>query len=399
MKRRRQHKNGGNKEKNKDIISDLPECILLHILSFLNTKYAVQTCTLSKRWKDLWKRVPNLTLNSSSFRLSWCRANLKVFNKFVTRILSKRDASTALHTLDFRRKGFMEPYRLKRIVQYAVSHHVQRLRINVECDIRHFPSCFFSCRTLTSLDFYVCRRIYCQLTLFPNSLNLPALTSLTLHSFTFSIGDNGRVEPFSTFKLLNSLILYDCEVPDTQKLCISSATLTNLTIQSYHILGNYREIELSTPSLCTFVYTGYPFPKLTGNHLCSVKHVNIDADTNLKYSVPTSVLLNWFTELTHIRSLIVSSTTLQVLSLVPDLFKLNFRSLCNLKSLEVKMKPLSHYSSKVLIDAKLAQLPTRSQEEVSKIIKAFKFGSSSIPDGIVAFLLQNSPSAEVRIIN
>jgi len=39
--------------------------------------------------------------------------------------------------------------------------------------------------------------------------------------------------------------------------------------------------------------------------------------------------------------------------------------------------------SKTLIDAKLA----------------FKEGSSSIPDGIVQFLIQNSPSAEVHIIN
>ncbi|PNY01114.1 F-box/LRR-repeat protein [Trifolium pratense] len=396
MKRQRQHKNGGNEEKNKDIISDLPECILLHILSFLDTKYAVQTCTLSKRWKDLWKHVPTLTLISSSFALSWCRKNLKGFSKFVSWILSKRDASTALHTLDFDRTGLVEPHLLKRIVKYAVSHHVQRLRIVIKCDIQHLPSCFFSCRTLTSLDLYVAHRIDGQRTLFPNSLNLPALTNLSIHAFAFCINNNGRVEPFSTFNRLNSLIIDNCKVLDAQNLSISSSTLANLTIQSKYEL--YREIELSTPSLCTFVYTGISFPKLSGNHLRPVKHLNIDADTDLKNAEP-SVLLSWLIELTNIRSLIVSSTILQVLSLVPDLLKLKFPSLCNLKSLKVEMKPLSYYSSKALIDAKLAQLPTISREEVSKIIEEFKFRSSSIPDGIVAFLLQNSPSAEVHIID
>jgi hypothetical protein len=60
-----------------------------------------------------------------------------------------------------------------------------------------------------------------------------------------------------------------------------------------------------------------------------------------------------------------------------------------MKSLEVKMKPLSHYSFEVRIDAKLAQLPTRSQEEVSKIIEAFKFVSLIILVVTVNFWLQN----------
>ncbi|KAK2395522.1 hypothetical protein QL285_057253 [Trifolium repens] len=167
---------------------------------------------------------------------------------------------------------------------------------------------------------------------------------------------------------------------------------------------NYPEIELSTPSLCTFAFTGLPFPKLSGNHHCSVKHVNIDADSYMNYAkvefngILPSVLLSWLIELTHIRSLIVSSTILQVLSFVPDLLKLKLPSLCNLKSLKVKMRHVSHGLSKALIDAKLAQLPTRSHEEVAKLQEAFKVGSSSIPDGIVDFLLQNSPSAEVHII-
>jgi hypothetical protein len=223
--------------------------------------------------------------------------------------------------LNFDRAGLVESQLLKRIVKYAVSHHVQRLRINVTCDIQHLPSCFFSCHTLTSLDLYVAHRKRGQLTLFPNSLNLPALTSLSLHQFAFGVSDNGRVEPFSTFNRLNSLIIDRCKVLDAQILCISSATLTNLTLQSNNYsLESYREIELSIPSLCTFVYTGFPFPKLSGNYLCSVKHLNIDADAcpknidadgNLKIAEP-SVLLSWLVELTHIRSLTVPSTTFQV---------------------------------------------------------------------------------------
>jgi hypothetical protein len=38
---------------NEDRLSDLPESVILHIMSFLNTEYAVRTCILSTKWKDL----------------------------------------------------------------------------------------------------------------------------------------------------------------------------------------------------------------------------------------------------------------------------------------------------------------------------------------------------------
>jgi len=60
------------------------------------------------------------------------------------------------------------------------------------------------------------------------------------------------------------------------------------------------------------------------------------------------------------------------------------------------MIQLSYPFSNALIDAKLAQHPAMSQKEVAKLQEAFKEGSSSIPEGIIDFLLQNSTSAEVH---
>ncbi|CAL1352502.1 unnamed protein product [Linum trigynum] len=47
-----------------DRLSSLPDEIISHILSFLQTKYAVGTAVLSRRWKDLWVRVSSLDLDN-----------------------------------------------------------------------------------------------------------------------------------------------------------------------------------------------------------------------------------------------------------------------------------------------------------------------------------------------
>ncbi|KAK2441099.1 hypothetical protein QL285_012435 [Trifolium repens] len=226
-----------------------------------------------------------------------------------------------------------------------------------------FPTCLFSCHTLTSLD------LLCYLPCtFPNSLDLPALTSLSLDTFNFSVGDDGRVEPFSTLNGLNSLIIRRCKIPnrDQHNLCISSATLVNLTIETYPF--HYHKVELSTPSLCTFefVCTG-GVPALCGstNNLSFLKHVNINVFSLANCTTVSRALLSWLVELVNIKSLIITSCTLKVLSWIPELLKVEFRSLCNLKLLKLKPR---------------GGLPV------------------SIPNGALYFLIQNSPSAKVEII-
>src|SRR4051812_2532604 len=90
-----------------DRLSDLPDCVILHILSLLITEHAVRTCVLSTRWKHLWKRIPTLILHSSRF------STVKKFASFVSNILTLRDTSTALHALDLVR-GSIEPQLLKK---------------------------------------------------------------------------------------------------------------------------------------------------------------------------------------------------------------------------------------------------------------------------------------------
>ncbi|XP_056855839.1 F-box/FBD/LRR-repeat protein At1g13780-like, partial [Raphanus sativus] len=51
----------------RDRISELPECLITKILSYLPTKHSVKTSVLSTRWKNLWLTVPSLLLNCHDF--------------------------------------------------------------------------------------------------------------------------------------------------------------------------------------------------------------------------------------------------------------------------------------------------------------------------------------------
>ncbi|PNX85191.1 F-box/LRR-repeat protein, partial [Trifolium pratense] len=324
-----------------DRLSDLPDSVILHILSFLKTEEALQTYVLSKRWKNIPRHLPTLIFKPSHFNYGHS------FGKFVSQILSLRDHSTPLDTLDWMEfdQDFVEPDILKSILEYAVSHNIQLLRFSITCEIKQFPSCFFSSKTLTSLDLNVHTSIaFSGRASFPNSLNLPALTTLALRSFYFCAGDDGCAEPFSAFNKLDTLLIEDCQLLDAQILCISSTTLINLTVNyeiGYNYLDSYK-CKLSTPSLCNLNYTGVLIHNLCRSDLCSLKDVCIDVFNPYcsPYKEYYPFVLNLLLELANIKSLTVSSTTLQVLFFVPDLFKVKLASLYNLESLQVKVKLL-----------------------------------------------------------
>ncbi|CAK8567995.1 unnamed protein product [Lathyrus sativus] len=376
-----------------DMLSDLPDCVILHILSFLNTKDAVRTCILSVRWKDLWKRLPALILYSSHF------GTIKIFAKFVSKVLSLRDSSVALQSFDFYDNCCLDPRLIKRVVNYAILHNVHRLSLSVHCNIEQIPPSIFSCQTLTYLKLSLYPRSgHENKTLFPKSLDLPSLTSLCLGNFVFCADDDGRVEPFSSFDRLNSLVLQSFTVRGGLTLCISSATLVDLTLINHSY--DYFEIELCTPSVCTFAFIGRPHQKVFGSGLSYVKHVDIDSEVLCFNIQPPLLLLSWLLLLDNTKSLTVTASTLQVLSLNSNLLKTEFLSLGNLKLLKVKIKPLIYGFRQRLIEAKLEKIKPR--KEAAKLRKSIKAGLepfAPIPDGIVDFLTQNSPSAEVEIID
>ncbi|TVU24849.1 hypothetical protein EJB05_27309, partial [Eragrostis curvula] len=77
-----------------DRISDLPDDLLLHVMFFLTLQEAVQTCLLSRRWKNVWASLMWLHFDATKF------SSMKAFKKFVDNLLQYRNSLPAPVPLD-----------------------------------------------------------------------------------------------------------------------------------------------------------------------------------------------------------------------------------------------------------------------------------------------------------
>ncbi|MED6216748.1 hypothetical protein PIB30_010781 [Stylosanthes scabra] len=374
-------------EEGEDRLSDLPDGILIHMMTFLSTKDVVCTAILSRRWKDLCKYVrTSLVLRTSDFKFQ----RMKRFSEAVSNFLLLRDGSVPLLNVDLHHASTMRPDILKSVSEYAVMHNVERLRLRANTFLHLSPSVFTS-QTLTSL--HLSSRGH---DLLPKTLRLGALTSLHLNNFAFCAAYNDPADHFSSCVKLKTLVIENCVIKNSRILCISNATLVSLTIHSKdHAFG--EEIVLSTPSLRSFSFFGVVTRQLSAtSNLSSLKQVTIDFDTcvervgNPKEEMimmvclqSAFIIIEWLKVFANIRSLTICSRTLKVLSLIPELLNTGSPRLDNLRLLIVKLR-----SSLALLHK---QLRATNSEKAN-------FRTTLVHAGVVNYLIQNSPFAEVNII-
>lgn len=136
-----------------DRISDLPDSILTHILSFLSTKEAAGTSILSSRWRYLFLLVPNLHFDLVNDlrrkNLESHTLHIKSFISFVEKLLSLHETSLDRYHLKCRDKvDFCHVYSW---ISTAVRRGVKHLDISISPDKFTSPGIMFTCRSLTTL--------------------------------------------------------------------------------------------------------------------------------------------------------------------------------------------------------------------------------------------------------
>ncbi|KAI3886710.1 hypothetical protein MKX03_011132 [Papaver bracteatum] len=110
-----------------DRISELPDFLIQHILSFIPTKFVVPTTLLSKRWKNLWIHVPTLDFCDSNEFVSYDEDKTERFMDFVDRLLILLNMSP-IHKFHFIYDGencHFDPVREKEWIATAVKCKVK----------------------------------------------------------------------------------------------------------------------------------------------------------------------------------------------------------------------------------------------------------------------------------
>ncbi|GMP73208.1 hypothetical protein CsSME_00031030 [Camellia sinensis var. sinensis] len=163
------------KDGEEDRISKLSNTLLIHVLSFLETRYSVRTSILSTRWKNLWACVPNLTFHLHS-------PPSYGFSNFIDRVLLLHDLPQ-IHTFTFTCNSIFDikPNRLNSWISFAIKRRVHHLYIDFIHGLffrpLNFPLSLFTCESLVDLTLGFNTCIVSNL---PDSICFPNLKSLKI---------------------------------------------------------------------------------------------------------------------------------------------------------------------------------------------------------------------------
>ncbi|XP_061339384.1 F-box protein At4g09920-like [Gastrolobium bilobum] len=223
-----------------DRISDLPDAVLCHILSFLPTKICVTTSILSRRWRNIWKDIQVLDF---PYDYSEDSEHLAVFmNRFLA---LRKGYDIRVFRLSCFYANSTDSKSMAKWVQAAIGPNLEELLLRLNLDLGFVvPNTLFTCSSLVSLTLDYGIRIEKPPAVFLPSLKMleieyvclshdfietllcgcPALETLTWHIFA-ECSTKFRVP--SSLKRLELLV---CSTPWESYLDIDAPRLEYLYI-------------------------------------------------------------------------------------------------------------------------------------------------------------------------
>ncbi|TVT96734.1 hypothetical protein EJB05_58050, partial [Eragrostis curvula] len=111
-----------------DRLSDLPDELLHHVMSFIKAWEVVRTCVLSRRWRYLWASAPCIDVRFRSF----CEP-VEDFAKFVYRLLLARETLAPVDTLRLRSSGTNDDFDnedVKMWIRHAIKRNARVIQLS-----------------------------------------------------------------------------------------------------------------------------------------------------------------------------------------------------------------------------------------------------------------------------
>ncbi|KAK9156126.1 hypothetical protein Sjap_003606 [Stephania japonica] len=242
--------NGG--EEDQDRLSNLSNDILHDIFSRLNPKYSVQASILGRRWRHLWRSLPNLNFKSDN-------PPQKSFLGFLNQVLiQSRDTSVDIQSFHLCYKDEAIPRDVfSTWVFAAVVRNVERLAIELPLEKGpvQLPWCLFNSKSLVNFDLGFGHE-YPQFVL-PSLIDFPKLKSLRLRNVAF-VEDVAITRLVSSCPSLEKLVMVVGGVSFGELLIVApKLEKLRLTLTRYSKAVEGFAIKLRTPNLKNFCWDGY----------------------------------------------------------------------------------------------------------------------------------------------
>jgi len=303
--------------KEEDRLSDLSDEVLQHILEFLPTRQAIQTCVISKRWKNLWKGFTTLTFRSFN--------EIDKYNIYVSQVLSNRDHSISLHKMHLTVFNSTASKVFINAINYASLHDLHKLTLVIDSEVKQIPNSFGSlllnCKCLTFLDIFD-HFSSSSLTL-PASFPLPFLKTLHLANVAFTAkGDNNYAEPFSECTSLITLVLkHSIHSHSTQTLCISNHNVSVLRMEKIIFQHTFiPKIVLSVPKLTSITLANIFFHMFYElSCICDLPLLN-EVKIDIWIHVDSSINIHYIRVFSNVRTLTLSNRILNRMLTVTHFF-------------------------------------------------------------------------------
>ena len=313
--------NSNSKPTGVDRISNLPDSLLCHILSFLTTKEAVVTSILSSRWKTLWTLVPKLDFNSHQFKeisSSDEEQSPNQFNRYgftfahiVSRVWALRNRNNAYPLKQFRLywHSDSDPIQVETWVHAALSHELEELELHI-CfpELFNFPSALFNyAKTLVVLNL-MGNNVFVNP---PSSvlLGFPSLKTLHLDKVWYAKPDS-----FSRFlsccPVLQDLTLHlQTYTYDVLKIIVP--TLKRLYLDFNNTAYQYNKLEINAPALEYLCFSGYVIENVLLGNLSNLVEADIEVDYD-EIKDYGNMIMDFIKQLSNVKSLHLDSTLTQV---------------------------------------------------------------------------------------
>ncbi|KAL5725671.1 hypothetical protein ACHQM5_008790 [Ranunculus cassubicifolius] len=361
-----------------DRISHLPDNILHHILSFLGTEEAVDTCVLSRRWRYIWMGIHTLDfdedrmMETTSMKIDLVNFVRRVFRLHDGSVINKVKLSTCENCNSNNRNSDLEE-----LVSEILRRKVQELDLFLYDGIL-MPHSLYCCESLTVMKLMASSHSTFSL---PASVCFPILKFMHLGYSQFTCGEGIQQVSFSC-QVLQEFKLIECIFDSFEAMHIFVPALERLNICEWcsERSNTWRDaspqIKIYAESLVSLdVFRGLSFDL----SLCNVMSLN-SASINMKNDDYVS---NLFHGIQNVKELTLCDSTLEILPSVKVLLALS-----NLNKLTLtEIRPLNgELFIELLCSVPQIQSFIISSGIFKRSFEVYDFKAAEIPNSFLSHL-------------